>query len=326
MRWRMVLLLLFLLCLGVATALAEVVKVDPKIPAYRATTGVSGSIKSVGSETMNNQMALWSEGFRKVYPSVNVEIEGKGSGTAPPALIEGSAQFSPMSRTLKQVEIDKFEEKFGYPPLALPTSLDLLAVYVHRDNPIQGLTLAQLDAIFSRNRKRGLDEDITTWGALGLKGEWADKPISVYGRNSASGTYSFFKEVVLRNGDYKDRVKEQPGSGAVVQSIGSDRYGIGYSGIGFKTADVRAVPLARTSKSKCIEPTIAAVEAGDYPLSRFLYLVVNHKPGSPLDPLRREFLKYVFSQEGQNDVIKDGYYPLPISLRNQVLQSVGIVE
>lgn len=307
------------------SAEAQVVKADPKIPSYQATAGVSGSVKSVGSDTMNNLMALWSEGFRKFYPSINLEIEGKGSATAPPALIEGTAQFGPMSRPMKQAEIDRFEEKFGYKPTALPTSIDLLAIYVHRDNPIEGLTLAQADAIYSKNRKRGGEKDITTWGDLGLSGEWADKPISIYGRNSASGTYAFFKEVVLENGDYKDSVKEQPGSSAVVQGVASDLYSIGYSGIGYKAADVRVVPLARTSKSKRVEASPENAYTSDYPLSRLLYVYIDYKPRSELDPLRREFIKYLFSKEGQNDAIKDGYYPIPANLRDRALHSVGIV-
>src|SRR5437588_205497 len=169
------------------------VTVDAKIPEYTSVEGVSGNMKSIGSDTMNNLMALWAEGFHKFYPNVQVEVEGKGSTTAPPALIAGTAHFGPMSRPMKQAEIDKFEEKFGYKPTALATSIDMLAVYVHKDNPIQSLTLQQLDAIFSKTRKAGYNKDLTTWGDLGLEGEWADKPISIYGRNSASGTYGYFK-------------------------------------------------------------------------------------------------------------------------------------
>ncbi|MCA8974978.1 MAG: substrate-binding domain-containing protein, partial [Planctomycetes bacterium] len=190
--------------------------VDRALPTYTAVTGVSGSIKSVGSDTMNNEMTLWAEAFVKMYPNVKVEIEGKGSTTAPPALVEGSSTFGPMSRPMKDKEIDAFEKKFGYKPTAIATSIDMLAVYVHKDNPITHLTIKQVDAIFSKGRKGGAAEDITTWGQLGLGGEWANKPISLYGRNSASGTYGYFKEKALFKGDYKDSVKEQPGSSAVV--------------------------------------------------------------------------------------------------------------
>lgn len=301
-----------LLCLGVSAT--GQVEVDPAIPEYDSTAGVSGSLKSVGSDTMNNEMTLWAEGFRKFYANVKIEIEGKGSSTAPPALTEGTAQFGPMSREMKAQEIDMFEKRHGYKPTEIRTSIDMLAVYVHKDNPIDCLTLQQIDAVFSRTRRGGAGTDIRTWGELGLTGEWADKPISLYGRNSASGTYGFFKEKALFKGDYKDSVKEQPGSSSVVQGVASDRYGIGYSGIGYKTADVRAVPVATGSGASCVEVNPENAYNGTYPLARFLYLYVNKKPGDKLDPLRREFARYVLSRQGQEAAVKDGYLPLPAKL------------
>jgi len=301
------------------------VTVDPKLPDYKPGGGVSGNLKSIGSDTMNNLMALWAEGFHKIYPNVEIEIEGKGSSTAPPALTEGTAHFGPMSRPMKDAEINKFEAKFGYKPTALPSSIDMLAVYVHKDNPIKSLTLQQVDAIFSSTRKAG-GQNIRTWGDLGLTGQWADKPISLYGRNSASGTYGFFKEHVLLNGDYKDSVKEQPGSSSVVQGVARDKYAMGYSGIGYKTADVRAVPLARSAKSKPIAAAPEHAYTSEYPLARFLLIYVNYKPKSELDPLRREFIKYVFSKQGQQDVIKDGYIPVLPPIAFKALSSVGIAE
>ncbi|NMC20586.1 MAG: PstS family phosphate ABC transporter substrate-binding protein [Thermogutta sp.] len=300
------------------------VTVDPALPDYKPRQGVSGNIKSVGSDTMNNLMTLWGEGFRKFYPNVQIEIEGKGSSTAPPALIAGTAQFGPMSRPMKSAEIDQFEAKFGYKPTALPTSLDMLAVYVHKDNPIQGLTLQQVDAIFSKTRKGGYPTDIRTWGQAGLTGIWASRPISLYGRNSASGTYGYFKEHALFNGDYKDEVKEQPGSSSVVQGVASDRYAIGYSGIGYKTADVRAVPLALDANSPMVPADPAHAYTGDYPLARFLYLYVNYKPGTQLDPLRAEFIKFVFSKQGQAEVVKDGYFPVTAAIAKKALESAGL--
>ena len=300
------------------------VKPDEKIPHYtKVESEVSGTIKSVGSDTMNVVMKAWADGFAKMYPNVVTEVEGKGSNTAPPALIAGTANFGPMSREMKGQEIDAFENKFGYKPTALPAAVDVLAVYVNKDNPIAGLSLAQVDAIFSKTRKAGFDKDITTWGDLGLTGEWADKPISIYGRNSASGTNKYFKEHVLKNGDYKDSVKEQPGSSAVVQGVASDRYAIGYSGIGYKTADVLAVPLAR-SGTDYIPANADHAYNGTYPLSRFLYLYVNYKPGSELDPLRREFIRYALSYEGQMDVAACSYLPLPLKPLEKALKSVGL--
>ena len=301
--------------------------VDPNLPDYsNAASGVSGNIKSVGSDTMNNLMTLWAEGFREFYPNVHVEIEGKGSSTAPPALIKGQSTFGPMSRLMKDKEVDAFEKAFGYKPTPLATGIDMLAVYVHKDNPIHGLTLQQVDAIFSKNRKGGFPKDIRTWGDVGLTGTWADKPISLYGRNSASGTYGYFKKHALFKGDYKDSVKEQPGSSSVIQGVASDLYGIGYSGIGYKTADVKAIALAEGPDSPQIPATAEYAYTGEYPLARFLWMYVNYKPGSQLEPLRREFIKYVFSKRGQRVVIKDGYYPITAPLALEQLQKVGIAN
>jgi len=307
-----------------AAALAGTVQVDPAIPPYTPVSGVSGMIKSVGSDTMINMMTLWGEGFRKHYGGVDIEIEGKGSATAPTALIAGTATFGPMSREMKSTEIDEFEKKFGYKPLGLPTSIDMLAVFVHKDNPLASLTLPQVDAAFSKARKGGFTTDIKTWGDLGLTGEWAAKPISLYGRNSASGTYAYFKEHALFKGDFKDTVKEQPGTSSVVQGVASDMYGIGYGGIGYLTADVRALPLAKDAKTPAIGATPDNAYSGEYPLSRYLWLYANVKPNTPLDPLRREFLRYVFSKQGQEAVVKDGYFPVTASIAAEALKSLGI--
>jgi len=308
-------------CVLVATA-AGADELDPGLQPYRAVSGVSGNLKTVGSDTLNNLMALWSEGFRDAYPGVMVSIEGKGSSTAPPALIEGTAQFGPMSREMKAKEIDAFEKKFGYKPSVVRVAVDAMAVFVHKDNPIKCLTLKQLDGIFSKTYKGG-GKEIKTWGDLGLSGEWADKPVSVYGRNSASGTYAYFKEVALFNGDYKDSVKEQPGSSAVVQGVATDKYAIGYSGVGYKTADVRTVPLA-VKEGACYESVAENAYSGDYPVSRFLYIYFNKKPNQTLSPLMAEFIKYVYSKPGQKIVIKDGFYPVSRALADEDMKKADI--
>ncbi len=312
--------------LSLLTVTFAEIPVDQLLPGYVPETSVQGSLKSIGSDTMNNEMALWAESFRRFHPGVKVEVEGKGSSTAPPALIAGTSNLGPMSRKMKSKEIDAFDKKFGYKPTQLRTSIDMLAVYVHKDNPLVGLTLQQVDAIFSKTRKGGYPKNIRTWGDLGLTGEWQHKPISIYGRNSASGTYGYFKKHALFKGDYKDEVKEQPGSSSVVQGVASDKYGIGYSGIGYKTSDVRVVPLSsEVGKDVEFVPALPAnAYSGDYPLARFLYLSVNYKPGSRLDDLRREFIRFVFSRQGQEIVIQDGYLPIPAAVARQELQTVNI--
>jgi phosphate transport system substrate-binding protein len=303
--------LVLVLAIGAGPAFADdAIKLDPNLKAYAKVSGVSGNLNSIGSDTLNNLMTLWAEGFRKQYPNVKIQIEGKGSSTAPPALIEGTAQIGPMSRLMKGTEIDKFESKFGYKPTAFPVAIDALAVYVNKDNPIRGMTMAQVDAVFSKSRRWGYKENVQKWSHLGMNGPLASSAISLYGRNSASGTYGFFKEHALKNGDYKDEVKEQPGSASVVQGVTEDRAGIGYSGIGYMTSGVRAVPLAEKEGKPFVEATQHNAENGSYPLWRYLYLNVNQTPNKPLDPLVKEFLKFVYSREGQQVVIKDGFFPL----------------
>ncbi len=312
---------LFSICMTGILSTGEAVEVDPDIKPYTKVGGVSGNLNSIGSDTVNNLMTFWAEGFNRLYPNVKVQIEGKGSSTAPPALILGTAQIGPMSRAMKPTEVDSFEKRYGYKPTQIRTSLDALAVYVNKDNPIKGMNFSQIDAIFSKTRKGGYREDITIWGKLGILGEWANRPISAYGRNSASGTYGYFKKKALFKGDYKNTVKEQPGSASVVQGVTEDRYGIGYSGIGYKTSGVRTVPLVKKGNSYK-EATIENVLNGSYPLARFLYVYINKKPGKPLDPLILEFVKYILSKEGQKVVIKDGYIPLPASVIEQELEKI----
>lgn len=298
------------------------VVLDPALKGYVKVTGVSGNVNSIGSDTLNNLMTLWAEGFRKQYPSVKIQIEGKGSSTAPPALIEGTAQLGPMSRTMKSTEIDAFERKFRYKPTAIAVAIDALAVYVNKDNSVQGLTMAQVDAIFSKTRRFGAQQTLEQWGQLGITGDVAASPISIYGRNSASGTYGFFKEYALKNGDYKDEVKEQPGSASVVQGVTEDQAGIGYSGIGYLTSGVRALPLAEKEGAPFVAPTQTNAMNGTYPLWRHLLVYVNKAPNKPLDPLVKEFIKFIYSKEGQAIVIKDGFFPLPQSVIEKELAKV----
>lgn len=305
---------------GFAVSGAFAADMDLALKDYKKVSGVGGTLKSIGSDSLNNLMTLWQEGFGKEYPNAVIEIEGKGSGTAPPALISGTAQFGPMSRPMKSVEIDDFEKKYGYKPSSMRVAVDSLAVFVHKDNPIKCLSLTQVDAIFSKSRQQGGKQDIKTWGQLGLTGEWASQPVSMYGRNSASGTYGYFKEVALGNGDFKDSVKEQPGSSAVVQAIASDKFAVGYSGVGYKTADVRAVPLSARDGGACLEATSENAYSGEYPITRFLYVYLNKKPGTKLDPLRGEFIKFVLSKQGQLGVVKDGYYPIPAAVTAEDLK------
>ncbi len=297
--------------------------VDPAIPAYKPAQSVAGSVTSVGSDTLGNMMTLWAEGFKKQHPGVNIQIQAAGSSTAPPALTEGASNFGPMSRSMKDKEIKAFEDKFGYKPTEIKVAIDAIGVYVNKDNPIKSMTMQQLDAVFSSAHKCGYNEDITTWGQLNVQGELASKPIQLFGRNSVSGTYGYFKEHALCKGDYKNNVNEQPGSASVVQSVAKSPNGIGYSGIGYQETGIKTVAIAKKSGEEAYEPTEANALAGKYPLSRFLYIYVNKKPNKPLDALEKEFMNYVLSKDGQEVVVKDGFIPMPAKVVEEQLKKLN---
>ena len=298
---------------------AALANVDPALPTYQKVSGVSGNLSSIGSDTLNNLMTFWAEEFKKQYPNVNIQIEGKGSSTAPTALTEGTANLGPMSRAMKSNEIASFESKHGYKPTKIAVAIDALAVFVHKDSPVKGLTMAEIDAIFSKTRKCGFPKDVQTWGDLGITGNLATQRIAAYGRNSVSGTYGYFKEEALCKGDFRDTVAEQPGSASVVQSVSGQLNAIGYSGIGYRTSGVRALPLAAKAGQPFVEASEATAISGEYPLSRFLYVYVNKKPNQPLSPLEIEFFKMIMSKAGQEVVVKDGYIPLPAKVAEKQL-------
>lgn len=301
---------------------ASMAALDPNLASYEKTSGVSGNLSSVGSDTLANMMTLWAEEFKHIYPNVNIQIQAAGSSTAAPALTEGTAQFGPMSRKMKPNEVEAFEKHFGYPPTAIRVAIDALAVFVHKDNPIKGLSIEDLDGIFSSTHKCG-DTNVTRWGQLGLSGNWADKDIQLYGRNSVSGTYGYFKDEALCKGDFKPNVNEQPGSASVVQSVSQSLNAIGYSGIGYKTAGVKAVAISKKG-DKYVEATAENAVNGTYPLSRYLYVYINKAPNKPLSPMDREFVRYMLSKEGQTVVKKDGYVPVPASVVNKDLAALGL--
>ncbi|MGL4640433.1 MAG: PstS family phosphate ABC transporter substrate-binding protein [Shewanella sp.] len=302
-----------------ATAMASL---DPSLPTYEKTSGVSGNLSSVGSDTLANMMTLWAEEFKQMYPNVNIQIQAAGSSTAPPALTEGTSQFGPMSRKMKPNEVEAFEKHYGYKPTEIRVAIDALAVFVHKDNPIKGLTAEQIDGIFSSTHKCG-GADVQRWGDLGLDGNWSAKDVQLYGRNSVSGTYGYFKEKALCKGDFKANVNEQPGSASVVQSVSQSLNAVGYSGIGYKTAGVKAVPIAKKG-NEFIEATAENAANGTYPLSRYLYVYVNKQPNKDLAPMEKEFIRYVLSKQGQQVVEKDGYVTLPKSVVAKDLEQLGI--
>ena len=302
-------------------ASADAVLAPAELAPYERVTGISGNLSSIGSDTLANLMTLWTESFKRNYPSVNIQVQAAGSSTAPPALTEGTANFGPMSRAMKDKEIEAFESRFGYKPTAIRVAIDALAVYVHKDNPIDDLSITQVDEIFSTTRRCGGNTSIDRWGDLGLAGSWDDRPIQLYGRNSVSGTYGYFKKIGLCSGDFKNAVNEQPGSASVVQAVASSLNGIGYSGIGYITSGVKALAISNNG-GPAIAATPANALSGDYPLSRYLYVYINKKPGEPISPIAREFITLVLSEEGQEIVGKDGYIPVSAEVAARELQKL----
>jgi phosphate transport system substrate-binding protein len=298
--------------------------VDAGLPVYTKASGVSGNLSSVGSDTLANLMTLWAEEYKRNYPNVNIQIQAAGSSTAPPALTEGTSNLGPMSRQMKDKEVAAFEKKFGYKPTAVPVAIDALAVFVHKDNPVKGLTLAQVDAIFSSTRKCGYAKDALKWGDVGVSGNLGSQSFQLFGRNSVSGTYGYFKNKALCKGDYKNSVNEQPGSASVVQGVSESLNGIGYSGIGYKTSSVRTVPLAKKPGDSFVDALPATAVTGEYPLSRFLYVYVNKAPNDKLEPIVGEFIKMVLSKQGQQVVVKDGYVPLPAKVAAKFIQQLAL--
>ncbi|MGL1958934.1 MAG: phosphate ABC transporter substrate-binding protein PstS family protein [Colwellia sp.] len=296
--------------------------VDSDLSDYKKVSGISGNVSSVGSDTLANMMTFWAEDFKRTYPNVNIQIQAAGSSTAPPALTEATSNLGPMSRKMKSREIEAFQKRYGYKPTRVRVAIDALAVFVHKDNPLKGLRIDQVDAVFSSNRKCGSDKSVERWGDLGLTGAWVSKDVQLYGRNSVSGTYGYFKKKALCKGDFKNSVNEQPGSASVVQSVSASLNGIGYSGIGYRTSGVRALPLAKKSND-FIEANMENAISGKYPLSRYLYIYVNKHPNKPLAPMEAEFLKMILSKSGQTIVEKDGYIPLPSTVVAKEFKKLG---
>ncbi|SMP46562.1 PstS family phosphate ABC transporter substrate-binding protein [Desulfonatronum lacustre] len=296
--------------------------VDPALPEYTPVSGISGNLSSMGSDTLNNLMTLWAEAFQGYYPNVNIQIQGAGSSTAPPALIEATANFGPMSREMRATEIEQFEQRYGYQPVKVTTAVDTIAVYLNKDNPLDCLSIPEIDAIFSATRRCGHGEDVTRWGQVGLTGAWANRDFTIYSRNAVSGTYGFFKDVALCGGDYKPTINEQPGSASVVQGVTESINGIGYSGIGYITSGVKAASI--NMGGTCYEPNAENAASGNYPLARGLFLYVNKNPTEPLAPVEREFLRLVLSKQGQEVVVRDGYIPLPETVAAQVRAQIGL--
>lgn len=299
--------------------------VDKNLNDYSKISGITGNLYSVGSDTLGNMMNLWGEDFKRHYPQVVFQMQAAGSSTAPSALTESTSNFGPMSRPMKHKELQAFEKRHGYKPTAIRVAVDALALFTHIDNPLRALSIAQVDAIYSSTRRCGIKFDIDRWGQLGLTGQWAFKDIQLYGRNSVSGTYGYFKKKALCRGDFRNTVNEQPGSASVVQSVSSSVNSIGYSGLGYKTSGVKTISISQDG-SEYIEATMENALNGSYPFARFLYVYVNKHPNRDLEPSVAEFVRFILSKEGQQVVESESYIPVPAYIAKQELDTLDLVD
>jgi len=295
-------------------------------PQYQPTSVLSGSLHSTGSDTLNSLMTQLATHFTQLYPQVTIQIQGSGSSTAPTALIQGTASLAPMSRQMRQSERQEFEQQYGYPPLELPIALDLIAVFVNKDNPLTRISLIELDAMYSVSQYQSAGVSIRRWGDLGLEGRLRDQSIALFGRNAASGTYGFFRDFVLLGGDFRPQVSEQPGSAAVVRSISRSLNGLGYSGLGAASADVKPLAISIHPTDEAIFPTANNALEQRYPLARFLYLYLNHPPSKPLSPLHAEFIRMLYSNTGQSILMQEGFIALPADEGIKILRSLDLDE
>ncbi len=314
--------------------------VDSGIASYVPKTGISGGIAIAGSDTMQPIIAKIASAFRQWQPNIKLAVQGGGSDAAMIAFVQNIAAsrrgdgnvrghlssndvtILASSRPLTEAERQTFHSRYGFEPTEVPIALDAVAIYVNYQNPLEGLTLDQLDAIFSKTRKRGAAAAITTWGQLGLQEGWEQQPIRLYGRDKRSGTRTFFLHTALLNGELNPDLREAPGTAMEILDLSRDAAGIGYAGIGFQASTVRILPIAEKAGAPFVLPTAESATNGSYPLARPLYLYAKRSPKGELDADVAEFLKFVNSREGQETIAKAGVFPLSASQVTTNLQAL----
>jgi phosphate transport system substrate-binding protein len=299
------------LCLTVPLPCPVAAEVGAGLPPYEPVAELQGKLLSVGSDTLGRLMTRWAEAFTRHHPRVGVEIHAAGSSTAPVALAQGAANLGPMSRPMDASERLAFENRRGHGPTAVRVALDGVALVVHGDNPVEGLTLPEVDAIFSVTRYCGRSRPVERWRELGVAGELGDRRPRAFGRTASSGTRGYFRERALCGGDYAPTVNERPGNGSVLQAVAASTSAIGYSSLAFRSARVRQVPVATERGRPYVLPLPESVARGEYPLSRTLYVYFDKPPGGLPAAVVREFLLFALSREGQRIVERTGLVPLP---------------
>jgi phosphate transport system substrate-binding protein len=312
---------LLMLALAASPAAAATPKVDPGLLPYKPAAGLSGTLAVGGSDTLDPVVQLWLTGFRTLHEKVNVKSSAQGSESGFLCLLESTCTVGTMSREMTKAEISAFESKHGYPPTRVVVAVGALAVFVHASNPISAISMEQLDAIYSMSRKAGLKDPLTTWGQLGLGGDWSNRRITPYGRDEHSGTRSFFKDKVLMKGDFRPNVNAMGDPQSLTEAVSLDATAIGYGSFNDANSLMKTVPIVQQGGTPSI-PTLDAILKGDYSLVRFFYVYLNKPTGKGLSPMASSFLTYILSREGQTAVASVGLIPVPADLANGTLQRV----
>jgi phosphate transport system substrate-binding protein len=318
MKFRRFVLGFYLAALGLSWWLANVSwgqvrpELDPQIPPYTFHETVSGKLAIAGSDSMRPLIEAWIDDLKRRHPGMRVTLDGAGSDTGLAAILEHRAEIAAMSRRMTAKEIADFVKEYGFEPTEVPVATDALAIFVHRDNPITGLSLEELDAMFCRERRRGLTYPVDSWGLIGLMDEWFEAPVRLYGRNGKSGTSYLFREEVCKGGTFRSQLVDAQGSASVVLDVAKDPQGIGFSAIGYRTSMVRPVPIAAVKGGRYVEPTFETVMDGSYPLRRHLYFYVARPPKVSPSPVLTELVRFALSSQGQQLALDHGYFPLSV--------------
>ena len=307
----------------VAVPAGQVV-LDPNLPYYRPVENLSGELKLGGSNTMSHIAAGWIDSFTQFYPDVKISIEVNGSRQAVKDVASGTTQIGLLSRTVYREEVEAFQKQFGYAPTVLTPCLERTAIFVHKDNPIQGLTMAQLDSIYSPECRRGSDKPCGTWAYFGVEGEWGKRRVVAHGRTKDTGSQVFLQQAVMLGAPLREDMVAHKSNVDMIKAIGADPNSVGFAGLSYAMPNVKAVPLAFTAEEGFVAIDSTEADRGLYPLVRRLQFVVKHDPGSQLRPLEQEFIKYVFSRMGQEDVVKAGFQAIPARPARVALDAVGI--
>ncbi|MDR3684336.1 MAG: substrate-binding domain-containing protein [Geothrix sp.] len=302
-------------CLAFAqTQILRMPKVDPAIPTYVSSGSLTGTIESIGADSLADVWDEWQQAFRAQHPGVQFKVVQTLSKTALDALMAGTVPLIHMAREMTIPEYQAFEKKWGYPPTKVLICFDAFIVFVNSSNPIKEIGMDQLDAVLSTTRAAGYPKDIETWGDLGGRGDWAKRPIHVYFRAEGTASWSVVKDLVLQKGTFKPKIIDKPDYPSIADAVLTDANGLAIGTLATWYSRNRTLAVIPLQGRDALMPTQENVTSGRYPMSKGFFLYVNHAPGKALPPVLAEFLNFALSREGQQAVAQSSLYPLPADL------------